>query len=91
MVAVPAPGVGAAGDGVRVFSKLKLVIALKKANLWILTKTWIEENGLYDLYLAAQDVREDNEWFVRGVSELKTLAKKTDAEVEEILAACVAE
>lgn len=84
------PADGAAG-GPRVFSKLKLVVALKREGLWVLTKTWIEEQGLYDLYLAAQDVREDNEWFVRGLGELKALSRRTDAEVEAILAECTAD
>ena len=66
-------------------------MALKKAGLWVLTKTWIEENGLYDLYLAAQDFSEDNEFFQRGLAEIKALARKSDAEVEAILAACVAD
>ena len=85
-----APADGAAG-GPRVFSKLKLVVALKREGLWVLTKTWIEEQGLYDLYLAAQDVREDNEWFVRGLGELKALSRRTDAEAEAILAECTAD
>ena len=84
------PGV-APGDCTRVFSKLKAVMALKKAGLWVLTKTWIEENGRYDLYLAAQDFSEDNEFFQRGLAEIKALARKSDAEVEAILAACVAD
>ena len=74
----------------RTFSKLKVVLALKAANLWILTRTWIEENGLYDLYLAAQDFAEDNEYFLRGKEELKALLGKTDEEIEAILAECVA-
>ena len=85
-IAGAAPAVGG-----RVFSKLKTVIALKKANLWVLTKTWIEENGLYDLYLAAQDFSEDNEFFRQGKAELQRLARKTDAEIEAILSQCVAD
>jgi len=85
-VAGSAPAVGP-----RVFSKLKTVIALKKAGLWVLVKTWIEENGLYDLYLAAQEFSENNEYFIKGLAEIKRMAQKTDAEVEKILAACVAD
>ena len=77
--------------GVRVFSKLKMVMALKKADLWILTRTWIEENGLYDLYLAAQDFREDNEFFIQGKSELQRLSGRSAEEIEAILSQCVAE
>ena len=77
--------------GVRVFSKLKMVMALKKADLWIFTRTWIEENGLYDLYLAAQDFREDNEFFIQGKSELQRLTGKSAEEIEAILAMCIAD
>ena len=77
--------------GVRIFSKLKMVMALKKADLWILTRTWIEENGLYDLYLAAQDFREDNEFFIQGKSELQRLTGKSAEEIEAILAMCIAD
>lgn len=82
--AAPAPAA-------RTFSKLKVVIALKEKGLWVLTKAWIEENGLYDHYLAASDFSEANEFFRRGRDELKSLARLTDGQVEEILAACVAE
>lgn len=85
MSPVPAPA------GKRVFSKLRLVAALKAAGLWVLTKTWIEENGLYDHYLAAQNLAEDNEWFLQGRSAIQPLARITDERVEEILAACVIE
>ena len=75
--------------GKRIFSKLKVVVALKAANLWVLTKTWIEENGLYDHYLAAQNFAEDNEWFLQGKDEIQRLAGKTDEEIESILSQCV--
>ena len=42
-------------DKARVFSKLKLIAALKEADKWVLVKTWIEERGLWDYYLAAQN------------------------------------
>lgn len=77
--------------GKRIFSKLKVVIALKEANLWVLTKTWIEENGLYDHYLAAQNFAEDNEFFLRGKNELQQLAQLTDEQIETILVGCVAD
>ena len=58
----------------RVFSKLKLVAALKEADKWVLVKTWIEERGLWDYYLAAQNFREDNEMFSNAVAAIKTSA-----------------
>ena len=57
----------------------------------MLTKTWIEEKGLYDHYLAAQDFAEDNEFFLRGKSELQELARLSDEQIEAILSKCVAD
>ena len=84
-------GERSASAGPRVFSKLKMLVALKKRNLWVLTKTWIEEHGLYDFYLAAQFFTEDNEYFVQGRTELQRFSGISDATIEEILAECVAE
>lgn len=80
---------GAAGP--RTFSKLKILLALKKRNLWVLVRTWIEEHGLYDFYLAAQFFTEDNEYFVQGRDELQAFSGKTDEEIEEILAESIAD
>ena len=88
---VPPPGPTPEPGGPRRFSKLKLVIALKAAGLWVLTKTWIEENGLNDHYLAAQELAEDNEMFARGKAEIMRLSGKTEDEIEAILAGCVLE
>ena len=73
----------------RVFSKLKLVAALKAADKWVLVKTWIEERGYWDYYLAAQNFREDNEMFAEAVAEVKRYAGMTDDEAEAILKGCI--
>ena len=73
----------------RVFSKLKLVAALKEADKWVLVKTWIEERGLWDYYLAAQNFREDNEMFADALAAIKTYARITDDEAEAILKQCI--
>ena len=78
-------------EKVRVFSKLKLVAALKDANRWVLVKTWIEERGYYDYYVAAQNFREDNALFQEAVAAIKEYARMTDEEAEEILAKCIYE
>ena len=75
----------------RVFSKLKVVAALRTAGKWDAAKAYIEGLDLYDLFLAAQVFAEDNEYFGQGVSALKTELGMTDEQVEEILSACVAE
>ena len=78
-----------AKNGVRVFSKLKVVAALKETDKWVLVKTWIEEKGYYDYYLAAQDFAEDNELFVAALAAIKAYARFTDEEVEALLSRCV--
>ena len=69
----------------RTFSKMKVVMALMKRNLWIQVKAFIEQAGLYDLYLAAQTFSEDNEYFAQALSTLKATLGVTDETVEEIL------
>ena len=75
----------------RVFSKLKLVESLKAASMWVLVKTWIEEKGYYDYYVAAQNFREDNELFKEAVAALKEYAHLTDERIEEVLSKCIYE
>ena len=75
--------------GARVFSKLKLVAALKAADKWVLVKTWIEERGLWDYYLAAQNFREDNEMFADALAAIKAYARMTDEDTEAILSTCI--
>lgn len=81
----------ASGSGARVFSKLKLVAALKKADRWVLVKTWIEERGYYDYYVAAQNFREDNPLFAEALAAIKGYARMTDEQAEAILRDCVYE
>lgn len=69
----------------RVFSKLKVVDALRQANVWDAVKQNIIDNGLYDLYLAAQEFAEDNAYFTQGKTALQTALGWTDAQVEEVL------
>lgn len=99
-VAMPAPqGGGEGGDtppspapvGKRIFSKLKLVAALKAADKWVLVKTWLEEKAYYDYYLAAQNFVEDNELFVEGREAIKRYLGLTDEQIEAILTQCIAD
>ena len=73
----------------RVFSKLKLVAALKEADKWVLVKTWIEERSLWDYYLAAQNFREDNEMFSEALDAIKEYARMSDEDAEAILKNCI--
>jgi hypothetical protein len=74
----------------RTFSKLKIVAALTRAGVWAQVKQYIIDANLYDLYLAAQDFSEDNEYFVQGKNALQTAIGWTDADVETILEASLA-
>ena len=74
----------------RIFSKMKVVAALTQAGVWPQVKAWIEERGLYDLYLAAQEFREDDPDFAAGKAALKAQLGWTDEKVAAILAECVA-
>lgn len=73
----------------RTFSKLKIVAALMGVGVWDAVKQYITDAGLYDLYLAAQDFAEDNEYFTQGRHQLQTALGWTDEQVEEILAQAV--
>ena len=75
----------------RVFSKLKLVAALKEADKWVLVKTWIEERGYWDYYLAAHNFREDNPLFAEALAAIKNYARMTDTDAEAILSKCIYE
>ena len=69
----------------RTFSKLRIVAALTKAGVWPQVKQYIIDADLYDLYLAAQDFAEDNEYFVQGKTALQTALGWTDEQVEAVL------
>lgn len=71
----------------RTFSKLRLVAALTEAGVWAQAKALIEQAGLYDLFLAAQDFAEDNEFFAQGRAALQTALGWTDQQVDAVLAA----
>ena len=72
----------------RTFSKYRLVRALMDANLWDGVKAWIERaEGAYDLYLAAEDISEDEPLLAQGISALKSGLGITDKQVEAILSA----
>ena len=83
----PAP----APVGKRIFSKLKLVAALKAADKWVLVKTWLEEKAYYDYYLAAQNFAEDNALFLEGKAAIQRYLNMSDEDIEAILSQCVAD
>lgn len=74
----------------RTFSKLKCVEALMDEGVWTEVKKWIEDNGLYDLYLAAQEFSEDNKHFVIGKTQLQQKLGWDDDKIESVLSKCIA-
>ncbi len=77
--------------GRRVLSKLKIVVALTEMGVWQQVKAYIEQQGLYDLYLAAQVFSEADPHFKQGLAALQTALKLTDEQVENILRNCIAD
>ena len=77
--------------GRRVFSKLKIVAALKKADRWVLVKTWMEERAYYDYYVAAHNFAEDNPLFKEALDAFKRYTGMSDGDVEAMLAECIYE
>lgn len=75
----------------RTFSKLRIVAALTTAGVWDAVKQLLIERGLYDLFLAAQDFAEDNQYFKSGLGILQAQLGWTDEQVEAVLAASVKE
>lgn len=75
----------------RVFSKMKVVLALTEMGVWQAVKEWIEANNLTDVFLACQAFREDDPFFKKGLAALKEQLKLTDEQIESLLANCVGE
>ena len=74
----------------RTFSKYKLVGALMQAQVWPQVKEWLlAQDGAYDLYLAAEDISEDEPLLAQGIAAVKELLGWTDEQVEAVLAASV--
>lgn len=76
---------------IRQFSKYKIIEHAMKMGIWAQMKTKLEESGLYDLFLAAQDFKEDNEFFQQGVELAKSTFGITQDQIDAILDECVVE
>ena len=70
----------------RTFSKYRLVCALQTANVWPQIKEWLlSQDGAYDLYLAAEDISEDEPLLKSGIAAVKELLGWTDEQVAAVL------
>ena len=74
----------------RIFSKFKVVRLLTEMGIWIKVRDYIVAKGLYDLFLAAQDFKEDDKFFIEGLTSLKGELCLADEQIEEILKKCEA-
>ena len=74
----------------RVFSKLYLILALKKRGLYEQFKAMLAYAGLEDLWIAANELNDGYEGFEAFVAQAKTALGLSDADVEEILGEAVA-
>ena len=68
------------------FSKLRLINALMTRNLWPSVRDWFDTSGYYDIFVAAQDFREDHPQFAAALTAAKSrfgLADETAAILAE--------
>lgn len=75
----------------RTFSKFKLFQQARSLGYWKQIKAWLEANDLWDAFLIAQVVTEDNAQFKQGLDAIASELGLTDEKVEEILSICVAD
>ena len=67
------------------YSKLRLIMALSKRNLWQQVRDWLTETDLYDLFLAANDFREDHPKFAAALTAAQARFHLTQSETAAIL------
>lgn len=72
----------------RTFSKFKVVRLLTEMGIWLKVRDYIVAKGLYDLFLAAQDFKEDDQFFIEGLTALKGELGLADEQIEDILKKC---
>ena len=75
----------------RTFSKLRLSNALMTRNLWPAVRDWLDATGYYDLFVAAQDFREDHPQFAAALAAARTRFSLTPDQVVAALAESVAD
>lgn len=74
----------------RTYSKLRLVSALTSRGLWPALRDWLIETDLYDLFLAAQDFRDDHPQFADALAAAQARFALTSAETAAILSESLA-
>ena len=69
----------------RTFSKLRLINALMSRNLWSAVRDWLDTSGYYNIFVAAQDFREDHPQFAAALTAAKSRFDLTDVDVSAVL------
>ena len=59
-------------------------------NLWPAVRDWLDATGYYDLFVAAQDFREDHPQFAAALTAARTRFCVAESTVEAILSESVA-
>ena len=54
-------------------------------NLWPAVRDWLDTSGYYDIFVAAQDFREDHPQFAAALTTAKSRFDLTDVDVSAIL------
>lgn len=68
------------------YSKLAILVQIKQLGYWEQVKTWIQNAGLYDEYLACQSFKSDNPYFKQGLEAIKqAIPELTDEVIEQVL------
>ena len=68
-----------------IVSKYKLIAKLMEMNIWTQVKQMLENNGLLDLFNAAQELNSDDQFFKRGIQLAKQELGVTDEQIQQIL------
>ena len=79
------------GKGRRTFSKFKLFMKIKELGYWTQVKAYLEANDLWDAFVLAQVVSEQDAGFIEGLAKVKATLGLTDEQIEAILSVCVAD
>ena len=77
--------------GRRTFSKFKIFTKIKELGYWPQVKAYLEANDLWDAFVLAQVVSEQDTGFIEGLAKVKATLGLTDEQVEAILSVCVAD
>lgn len=68
-----------------VISKYKFIAKLIEMNLWIQVKQLLEDNGLLDLFNAAQELNTEDQFFKQGIQLAKTELGITDEQIQQFI------